>query len=191
MPERCDLLVSEIFGDDLVEEGVVAALTDARARLLHPDAGIIPPRARLRCALVADDRPRNPPLAMVEGFDLSSFAPLAHARRYVPHRPSKDVTLRSAPVPALAIDFTGPPVDTLRGFLTMISDGGRVDGIAHWLQLDFGAGVLYENAPLTGAATHWMVPIHFFPAPVDTHPGQEIAAEVRAFGPRLVINRSA
>lgn len=190
LPERCDLLVSEIFGDDLVEEGVVPALADAHARLLKPGAGIIPPRAELRCALVMHERIERlerDGLDDVLGFDLSPFAVLTRPDRYLPRRPAPHIALRSDAVSAFALDFTAGPIGTLATRISLTSSGGRVDGIAHWLRLDFGGGVAYENAPFIDPKAHWLVPVDAFAAPRDTAPGEVIEADVRVLGHKLIV----
>lgn len=186
--EPFDLLVSEIFGDDLFEEGVLPSIDDAKARLLRPGAIILPPRAELRCALVADDRPREAPLETVLGFDLSPFAPLTRSVPTLPQRASPHIALRSPTVAALAVDFAGARPDALHDRITFTSAGGRIDGIAHWLRLEFGNGVVYENAPFVSPLAHWRVPVHAFAAPLTTLPGQPVAADARLFGKRLVIS---
>lgn len=188
LPARCDLLVSEVFGDDLFEEGVVAAIADARARLLTPHAAIVPPRAALRCALVMHEHLDRIALDDVLGFDLSPFAALAKAKRHLPHQPGPHIALRSPPVAALAVDFAGAPIGTLADRIALTSSGGRVDGIAHWLHLDFGEGVSYENAPFASPLAHWMVPVEAFAAPRETVPGQVIEADVRVFGQTLIVS---
>lgn len=193
LPERCDLLVSEIFGDDLVEEGVVSALADAHARLLRPGAAIIPPRAELRCALVMHERLERlerDGLDDVLGFDLSPFAALTKPDRYLPRRPAPHIALRSDAVTALALDFTAP-IGKLATRISLISGGGRVDGIAHWLRLDFGGGVSYENAPFVDPQAHWLVPVDAFAAPRDTVPGDAIEADVRVLGHKLIVSSAA
>lgn len=190
LPAPCDLLVSEIFGDDLVEEGVVPAIADARARLLRPGAGIIPPRAELRLALAMHtrlDRLERAGLDDVLGFDLSPFAVLTRPDRYLPRDPARHIALRSAAVSALRLDFAGP-IGTLAERIALISTGGRVDGVAHWLRLDFGDGVSYENAPFADRHAHWLVPVDAFAAPLDTVPGQAVAADVRVLGQKLIVS---
>lgn len=190
LADRCDLLVSEIFGDDLVEEGVVPALNDARARLLRPGAAVIPPRAELRCALVRHEsleRLDRVGLDDVLGFDLSPFAVLTRPDRYLPSAPSRHVALCSDPVPALRLDFTGA-IGTLAERIALISTGGRVDGIAHWLRLDFGDGVMYENAPFEDPTAHWRASVDAFVAPLETAPGQAIVADVRVLGQKLIVS---
>ena len=188
LPYPCDLLVSEVFGNGLFEEGVVASIADARARLLTPQAAIVPPRAELRFALVMHDRLDRAQLDDVLGFDLSPFAPLTKPDRYLPHQPAAHVALRSPAVSALAVDFTGAPIGTLAARIALTSAGGRVDGIAQWLRLDFGDGVVYENMPFTTALAHWMAPVTAFAAPRETAPGEVIEAQVRVFGQKLIVS---
>ena len=187
MAERCDLLVSEVFGDGLFEEGVMATIDDARARLLRPGAPIVPPRAALRCALMIDDRPRRPALDSVLGFDLSPFASLTRSRRSLPHAPSGDTALRSPVVSALATDFMGE-AGTPHEHIALTSAGGRIDGIAQWIQLDFGDGVTYENTPFASPLAHWAIVVHAFAAPIDTHPGERIEADVQVLANRTIIS---
>ncbi len=190
LPERCDLLVSEIFGDDMVEEGVVPSLRDARARLLVPGAAIVPPRSELRCALVMHERLERlerDGLDDVMGFDLSPFAVLTRPDRYLSHRSEAHVALRSDAVSAMRIDFEDV-IDTPVERIVLTSRGGRVDGIAHWLRIDFGDGNVYENVPFSDPRAHWLVPVHGFTAPRDTAAREVIAADVRVLGDKLVIS---
>ncbi|KQN21223.1 hypothetical protein ASE86_14710 [Sphingomonas sp. Leaf33] len=190
LPARCDLLVSEIFGDDLVEEGVLPSLRDARARLLVPGAPVVPPRAGLRCALVMHerlDRLDRPGLDDVLGFDLSAFAVLTRPDRHLSPRAQPHVALRSDPVSALAIDFEGA-MDVPAERIALTSTGGRVDGIAHWLRIDFGDGVVYESPPFAHADAHWLIPVHALAAPRETVAGEEVLADVRVLGDTLIIS---
>lgn len=193
LPARCDLLVSEIFGDDMVEEGVVPSLRDAQARLLVPGAAIVPPRSELRCALVMHERLERldrDGLDDVMGFDLSPFAVLTRPDRYLSPRSQAHVALRSDAVSAMRIDFEGV-IDTPAERIALTSRGGRVDGIAHWLRIDFGDGIVYENIPFGDPRAHWLVPVHGFAAPRETVAGETIAADVRVLGDKLVISAAA
>lgn len=190
LPRRCDSLVSEIFGDDLVEEGVVRSINDARERLLLSDAVVIPARAELRLALVMHERLERlerSGLDDVLGFDLSPFAALTQPNRYLPRREMSHVAMRSSPVSALALDFTGRLIDAASDRVLLHSKGGRVDGVAHWLRLDFGDGVVYENEPFVSPLAHWHVPVDALASPLDTSPGQAVEAHVRVLGCRLIV----
>lgn len=175
-----DLLVSEVFGDTLFGENVVASLTDAKARLLAPGARILPPRAELRCALVEILGERRPPLGEVEGFDLSPFNLLSRPspRRLSARR--SDAAPRSDPASLLAMDFEGEaPFGPQRQSVTLASRGGRVDGIAQWMRIDFGGGVIFENDPFGGEASHWGAPVFELPEPLQTEPGEPVTISAR------------
>lgn len=47
IPRRCDVLVSEVFGQVLLEEGCISTFQDATARLLTEDAIVVPSRGRI------------------------------------------------------------------------------------------------------------------------------------------------
>ncbi len=47
LPDRADVLVSEIIGNDPLAEGVVQAIMDARKRLLKPEARLVPGKVRV------------------------------------------------------------------------------------------------------------------------------------------------
>jgi protein arginine N-methyltransferase 7 len=67
MGERAEVLVFEVLDSELLGEGVLPTLRDAKARLLTPGAAVIPARATVHAALVDCDALRRcharPPLA--------------------------------------------------------------------------------------------------------------------------------
>ena len=67
LPERADVLVFEVLDSELLGEGVLPTLRDAKQRLLQPGAAVIPARATVFAALVECDALRRcaarPPLA--------------------------------------------------------------------------------------------------------------------------------
>ena len=188
LPEPADLLVSEIFGNQLFGEGVVASLADARERLVKPDAVIVPTHAELRCALAAWGEPRGAaPIGTVEGFDLSPFNLLVGRQRSV-HAGKRNFELRSAIHSALAMDFAArPPFGPVNETIHFTATGGRVDAVAQWLRIDFGGGIVFENDPRTGPPSHWQAPMFEFVAPLETIEGQAVACEARHVGGRLTL----
>ena len=73
MPDRADVLVSEILSNDFVGEGVVPSFNDAKARLLKPGARVIPARGQIMGALVGGPHIEYLlGLGDVCGFDVSS-----------------------------------------------------------------------------------------------------------------------
>ena len=108
MPRPADLVIHEIFGSRIFDEGVTGALTDARQRLLRPGAPSIPRSANIVCALVAGAKPPET-LADVLGFDLSPFELLVRPARSVWSSVRRGLERRSAPGSALPMDYDSPP----------------------------------------------------------------------------------
>lgn len=186
--EPADLLMSELFDDALFGDGIVDVITDARARLLRPGAPILPPRAELRCALVALDHPAEWPLGMVEGFDLSPFNLLAAPPPAELRVRMAGAIRRSAPVSLLAMDFEAASFGPTRETATLMSDGGPIHGVAQWLRVDFGAGVVFENSPFDESRSHWGAPINPLAEPIETVAGEAIAVTARLVSAQLLIS---
>ena len=191
LPRQADLVIHEIFGSNLVDEGVTAALTDARERLLKPGALSLPPRAELRCAL-ASGLPASSPhrLADVEGFDLSAFELLARPVLSLQPRRSGQIEQRSDPVSAMRMDYDSPaPFGQMAETVVVQSRGGRIEGIVQWLALDFGNGETLENDPFAqDPGSSWGVPYTPLITPIDTRPGDTLAIRLRHRGTLLTID---
>lgn len=183
-----DLLVSEIFGNTLFDEGVVAALADAKARLMAPGAVIVPPRAELRCALFESRDRRRPQLGEVEGFDLSLFNLLTHP---IAGHIGKDraAEQRSDAATLLAMDFSAQaPFGPASESVTLASHGGRVDAVAQWLRIDFGDGNVIENDPFGPDASHWKAPVFELPEELETQAGDRITLSARHLDRLLTVS---
>ncbi len=191
LPRPADLVIHEIFGSNLIDEGVTAALTDARERLLQPRALSLPPRAKLRCALASGlpgPAPRR--LADIEGFDLSAFELLARPVLSLQPRHHERILQRSDPVSALCMDYDSPaPFGPMSETVVVESRGGRIDGVVQWLALDFGNGETLENDPFAKhPGSSWGVPYTPLAAPIDTRCGDKLAIKQRRRGTLLTID---
>lgn len=172
-----DIVISEVFGSDLLGESALVALRDARARLCLPQASFLPARASIRVAL-ADyaGSTLQDSLDDVEGFDLSPFG--RHLRRHRTIGPGDPkLQLRSAPVDLFAFDFSRDFACEDRVALSCIAQGGRVTGILQWIALDYGSGEVYENAPRTDARSHWWLNHFSLVEPLETSPGDRLDIE--------------
>lgn len=191
LPRPADLLISELFSDTLFGEGILPFVEDARQRLLHPGARVVPGRSALRCALVElrpDALPR--PVGTVEGFDMSPvnlLAPPGAAGRSIRAAGSD---LRSAPLSALPMDYEAPGAfGAMRERVSFVSTGGRVHGIAQWLRIDFGDGVIFENDPFAGTS-HWASRFFAFAGPIETAPGEPVTMDIRVVRRQLLMRRA-
>lgn len=190
LPEPADLVIHEIFGAQLFDEGVTSSLTDARKRLLKPGAPSLPGLARVRCALLRDVREREPrTLEDVEGFDLSLFEHLQPRRQWLRKRDLSDLEVCSDFASGLQMDYDRePPFGPASETISLISHGGRVDAVAQWISIDLGAGDVYENPPGEDVEkSHWGVLVHQLPTPVETNAGDRIDVTMRHRGTLLTI----
>lgn len=172
---RADVLVSEIVSNDMVTEDALPALEDVMARLVKPDAAIIPAAGEVRVALAFDARLDKRRMGMVSGFDLAPFDCLAAPFYQIPVG-SPALSLRSAPQPLFGFDFrTGGPWPWQQGEVALTANGGPVNGIVQWIALTMDDQVDYENMPDAGARSCWAAIFHPLPAIVDPNKGQKIS----------------
>nr|WP_161593731.1 50S ribosomal protein L11 methyltransferase [Parerythrobacter lutipelagi] len=151
-----DCVISEIFSDNLLSEGVLTALAHARAELCTADAIFIPEHASIEIAL-ASHPDIDPPLADVEGLDLSPFArhfPLVQTIRCNNPR----LHLRSEPQSAFGYRWTAQadPALSADSAVELISSGGEISAIAQWIELRFLPDVIYANGPGSEDEISWL-----------------------------------
>jgi type III protein arginine methyltransferase len=193
LPAPADLVIHEIFGSNLVCEGVTAALTDARERLLAPGALSLPPRARVRCALVTDHtEPADLRLDDVEGFDLSAFEVFSRPTIALRKQKSQRLQPLTDPASGMCMDYDSPPpFGPTSEKLIVKSRGGRIDGIVQWIALDFGNGEVLENDPFVeGPESSWGVPYTPLIKPIETIPGEMLEIRLRRRGTLLTADVS-
>ena len=169
-----DLVISEIFGQDLLGEQALASLSHARTELCRPGARFLPSVAGIQVAL-ADFPAERVALGDIEGFDLTPFEQHLPLVRTV--RPgSRKLELRSEPVELFRFDFDADsgPAKTGKARAALRSTGGRVAGLAQWLRIEPMPGVVYENAPGRDDRHHWVVSLHMV-EPRETAAGEALA----------------
>lgn len=179
-----DLVVSELFSETLIGEGVLASLAHARSELAARGALFVPDSASIMIALaqapVVAER-----LGMVEGFDLAAFSGHVWGDRHV-YADDPGLALRSAPAAVMTFAFgSGALPESGAAACAMVSSGGLVNGVAQWLRLRFADDIGYENPPGGPAGLHW--PISVSPAePRHTAAGDRFRAGVVYAGYTLV-----
>ncbi|MCK6453006.1 MAG: tetratricopeptide repeat protein [Alphaproteobacteria bacterium] len=188
LPRPADLLVMEIFDAVLLGEGVLPSLADARARLLAPEARVLPQGARVYAAVVElPGLRRVHPIRDVAGFDLSPFAVFADPVGQMVELASEPHRMLTAPAPLFDFDFTRavPISGAARATLGATADG-TAHAVALWYDLDLAEGVTMTTAPGV-ARNHWKQAVMFLPEDIPLRAGQELAAEARYAGTRLTV----
>ena len=178
LPERADVLVSEILWNGGLGEGIVASFADARARLLTPDARIVPARMETWAA------PVQSPAAFqsvggwpadLEGLDFSVVREVAGDATFTHFFDEHELLAPGAAVGAL--DLTGPLDTTFAGEATFTAErDGDLHGLAAWFAADLAPGVRLSNAPpARGSWMHAYLPVR---TPIRVAAGDAIHARV-------------
>jgi type II protein arginine methyltransferase len=166
LPRPADVLLSEIIASDFLSERVLPAVTDAKARLLRPDARILPERGGVRVALAGGALlEKHLYTGQINGFDLSGF------NRLFPRAARYDARLvqpqaLSATTDPFSFDFTAAtlPSQGRAEFTLTASTTGRCAALAQWIWLDFGHGITFENSPFCDNPASGWQPGFFLPS---------------------------
>lgn len=175
LPRPADVLVSEIFSSELLAEGVLPAIEDAKRRLLAPGARVVPAVGAAMCALFGGEAlARNIAVGEVCGFDLSGFNVISAQKRFL-HRGDLGLELLTDGAEALSFDFAARDYfpDERRTLRLRVKAGGRCHGIVQWIRLYMDERTVFENHPLApNAASGWQQCLYRFERPVDLRAGQ-------------------
>jgi protein arginine N-methyltransferase 1 len=182
LPRRADVIVSDLRGVLPPYQHHIAAIVDARERLLAPGGALVPQRDTLWLALA--DAPAlyrryaRPWFDNEWGFDLSAGGTLAvnNWRR---------VTALSEQVFGEArqwavIDYSTVTSPNLRGEASWHAPrGATVHGLLAWFDAELGTGAAFSNAP---GRTDSIYGQAFFPLqePVTVDEGDLVAVEMNA-----------
>jgi tetratricopeptide (TPR) repeat protein len=176
LPEAADLLISEILSSDLVTENVVAAVDDARLRLMKPDARMIPRAVSAIVRLVGgEELARSASVGVVEGFDLSAFNRFAPGRIMVKFTDQAFVSLSSdVEVFRFDLDFGATPPREKICRLTVAASGLAV-GLLQWIRIYLDEETIFENSPPERLdASGWKLALYPLSAPRQVMEGEVI-----------------
>lgn len=201
LPERADVLISEIIGEIPLQERVLEATLDARKRFLRPGARMIPSRLRIHGRAVSippmllSTRSTSP--ARIRrwrswyGIDLR---PLAEAARGLSHvlylDPASARRLRGLGPPAVLAEVDLGTFSRLQveGSAELAADRpGRLGGVVVWFDLDLALGNRLTTDPLeTNQASSWRNPVWILdePMPLQTGDGFTLTYAYRVPGKR-------
>lgn len=178
LPERVDLVVSELIGHIAFEEGMVESLFDARDRFLRPGGSIIPQRVILKVALVSEQnvyaecvdcwQPRH-------GIDYSPLRYEAVKACYL--TTLRDHDLLSESIPFFSVDFCGSARPELRATHVLTAcRSGILNGIGLWFDASLAQGVALSSAPWT--RTHWQQCFMPIADPIEVAADERITVEL-------------
>ncbi|MBU1628220.1 50S ribosomal protein L11 methyltransferase [bacterium] len=179
LPEKVNVVVSELIGHIAFEEGMAESLFDAKERFLVPDGVIIPEMVQLRVALVEEDEiyPKciecwHP---IIHGIDYSLLREEAVKACYV--TALSDRNLLSEPVTFFTVDFCKDKKPMLRGTKTFsVLRFGLVNGISLWFDALLAPEIRLSSGPWT--RTHWKQCFAPIATPIAVNAGDKISVEI-------------
>jgi hypothetical protein len=179
LPEKVNVVVSELIGHIAFEEGMVESLLDAKERFLVPDGAVIPSRVELEVALVEEDEVYAECVDCwepVEGIDYSIMRKEAIRSRYVTGL--SDRNLLSESETFFVVDLAKSTVPTLRGKRSFsVYRAGKINGIALWFDAVLAPGVELSSGPL--ARNHWRQCFAPIEEPIAVRAGDVVSVEIQ------------
>jgi protein arginine N-methyltransferase 1 len=190
LPERADVLVSEVIGGDPLDEGVLELTLDARTRFLKPGARLVPSRLRMYGLPVSVPARELTDRLFTEdntekwrswyGIDFSPLTRLVEGRRmtiYVPPQSARDWTTLSDPVLLADADLgesTGFQIDAVEPALA--TGSGALTGVLIYFELDVGPIARLSTHPLKAPESNsWSAPVWLLADPLQTQAGDRFS----------------
>ena len=181
LPERADVIVSDLRGSLPLFQGIIDSLADARERHLAPGGVMIPRADHLMAA------PVDAPGAWAEvaapweecalGFDMEAARRRAvHTVRRVELDPGEQLATAAR---WATLDYRTRTDPNVAGTAEWtVERAGRMHGLAVWFQAELADGISFH----TGPGTRTTYRTSFFPwaAPVEVEPGDTVWGELSA-----------
>ena len=155
LPEKIDVVVSELIGHIAFEEGMAESLFDAKERFLVADGVMIPERVNLRVALVEENEVYPECIKCwrdIEGIDYSIMRREAVKAFYLTSLSSRD--LLSEPKTFFNANFKERRQLNLKEKDSFdVCRSGEINGIALWFEASLSSNITLSSGPWS--QTHW------------------------------------
>jgi protein arginine N-methyltransferase 1 len=188
LPERADLLVAEIIGNEPFEEEILETTLDARRRLLKPRARLIPHAlevlARPLLLPEAEFRQRAFGRAAVErwrGLYGMDFGPLLDVASQDPVYSVAEGEVVAAWPPAgppailASVDLTTFDDASVQAVADLVVDPpGPVNAVAVTFRARLHGGIAHTLDPWTWPSSSWATSVWVLPEPVHVGPGSAL-----------------
>lgn len=174
LPERADVLVTEIFDDGLLGEFAFSAIEHARKNLLKPGAKLIPAGARVFCmALESQEIFENHRVSHAAGFDVSPFNEFSVNHYFGYHLRKMDYRPLSKPKVVFQFDFDQIPGDESASFYLDVIQSGQCHALAYWFELKMDDQMTISTAPDLEKSSCWKQAVQILETPQDLKEGDQ------------------
>lgn len=180
LPEKADVLVSEILDVGLLGEQVVPVVRHARANLVKPSATIIPRAATVYAALVeSESLYKNYRVSMAAGFDVSPFNEFSKKIYFQQRLIDFQHQLLSGPFDVFDFDFCGPDIQNSSRYIEVpIRESGMCHAVVFWFRLFLDDAIYLDTGP-DNKQTCWMQAIQIIDHPPRLKSGDRVPIEAK------------
>lgn len=175
IPQRVDLVLSEILSSEFVGEGVIPTIVDASRRLMKNGCKMIPEGGEILVTLLSESaKAKEDNLINNQfGYNLSDFNKMLQSKKLniLKEKPTFKCSIE---VP-FSFDFykTETLVEKEKIFEIEVLEDCTVLGIITWLKLNLYDNIVFENKP-SESGSGWINPIYCFEEPLSVTAGQKI-----------------
>ncbi|MBC7712492.1 MAG: 50S ribosomal protein L11 methyltransferase [Rhizobacter sp.] len=175
LPERADILVTEIFDNGLLGEHAFIAIEHARQHLLKPDAQLIPAGARVYAMLIeSTEIYKNHRVDTISNFDLSPFNQFTTFDYIGYHLDKVEYTSLTSTVKFYDFDFKKIPGDESTPVEFEITKSGTCHAVAYWYELQVDDDTIISTAPHLPQLSCWKQAVQLFPKPFTLTKGNHV-----------------
>lgn len=194
LPQRADVLISEIIGSDPFVERVLPVLHDARQRFLKPEARFLPASLKvwglpvtLPPGRLAEHMVMPEALASWNDWYGIDFTPLLRMPppttkplRNFKTQDTASWPRLSAPLLLAEVDFATFQDTTVERVVTApVTQAGYVNGLALFFELQLGSHVLSTRPGLRETGSSWATPVWYLGATRLVQPGESVTIQYR------------
>jgi precorrin-6B methylase 2 len=190
LPERADLLVAEIIGNEPFEEEILETTLDARRRLLKPGARLVPHALELLARPLwlpeAEIRQRVFGRAAVQrwrdlyGMDFQALLDAAAKDPVYTVTEGEVVTTwppAGPPVVLASVDLAAFQEASVRAVTDLVVDPpGPVNAVAVTFRAHLRDGITHTLDPWKWPSSSWATSVWVLPEPVEVGPGSALRA---------------
>lgn len=188
LPEKADVFISEIIGNEPMAENTLEITADAMKRLIKPEARLIP--NKIRIAGLPVTIPRNElkkhtftveTIQEWKSWYEIDFSQLVEVARNSPHKffinpfLVRDWKALSAPVVLADIDLKNIKDLTMNNSITVTANTlGQLDGLLEYFELEVCPTKQFSTHPSKADATnHWLSPVWILTDPILLQTGDQ------------------
>jgi predicted RNA methylase len=190
LPEKADVLVSEIIGNDPFDENILAVFKDAHKRHLHSGARILPGKIRvfalqvtIPASFLVNKTVSTEDLQNWKswyGIDFSAMAtstfPNESALIWVDDKYGRNISTNGEPFLLCEVDFAEVTSRTVRNTVAAKASA-PFNGLLLFFELHLGSSWITNRPAVTERAVHWSNPVWYLPTAMEWFSGKEFSVD--------------